>query len=129
MLPSTFSRNVGRLAPAQLRSGAPAALRAAGSARSMSSGLSPKAQKMVDLEEKYGAYNYAPLPVVLERGEGVHVWDVDGARYLDFLSAYSAVNQGHAHPKIIAALTKQARDSSVARPKPTSLRNAGVTAL
>src|SRR6186713_650982 len=60
------------------------------------------------LEEKYGAHNYHPLPVVLNRGEGVFVWDVDGSRYYDFLSGYSAVNQGHCHPKIIAALTEQA---------------------
>ena len=60
------------------------------------------------LEDKYGAQNYHPLPVVLERGEGVHVYDVDGRRYLDFLSAYSAVNQGHAHPKILNALQEQA---------------------
>ncbi|KTF80576.1 hypothetical protein cypCar_00038768 [Cyprinus carpio] len=59
-------------------------------------------------EDRYGAHNYHPLPVALERGEGVHVWDVEGRRYFDFLSAYSAVNQGHCHPKIIAALTAQA---------------------
>ena len=61
------------------------------------------------LEEKYGAHNYHPLPVVLNRGEGVHVWDVDGKRYYDFLSGYSAVNQGHCHPKIIAAFIEQAQ--------------------
>ncbi|KAJ8360179.1 hypothetical protein SKAU_G00167040 [Synaphobranchus kaupii] len=59
-------------------------------------------------EDKYGAHNYHPLPVALERGEGIHVWDVEGRRYYDFLSAYSAVNQGHCHPKIIAALNAQA---------------------
>ncbi|XP_051959337.1 ornithine aminotransferase, mitochondrial-like [Xyrauchen texanus] len=59
-------------------------------------------------EDRYGAHNYHPLPVALERGEGVHLWDVEGRRYFDFLSAYSAVNQGHCHPKIIAALTAQA---------------------
>lgn len=59
-------------------------------------------------EEKYGAHNYHPLPVVLEKGEGIYVWDVEGKRYFDFLSAYSAVNQGHCHPKIIKALTDQA---------------------
>jgi ornithine--oxo-acid transaminase len=63
----------------------------------------------IEREEKYGAHNYHPLPVVLERGEGVYVWDVEGKRYFDFLSAYSAVNQGHCHHKIIEALTKQAR--------------------
>jgi ornithine--oxo-acid transaminase len=61
------------------------------------------------LEAEYGARNYKPLDVVLTRGEGVHVWDVDGKRYLDCLSAYSAVNQGHCHPKILAAMTEQAR--------------------
>ncbi len=60
-------------------------------------------------EDKYGAHNYHPLPVVLERGEGPFVWDVEGKRYFDFLSAYSAVNQGHCHPKIIKALTDQAK--------------------
>jgi ornithine--oxo-acid transaminase len=60
------------------------------------------------IEDKYGAHNYHPLPVVLERGEGVFVWDVEGKKYYDFLSAYSAVNQGHCHPKIIKALTDQA---------------------
>ena len=63
----------------------------------------------IDLEDKHGAHNYHPLPVVLERGEGVYVWDVEGKKYYDFLSAYSAVNQGHCHPKIINALTNQAK--------------------
>jgi ornithine--oxo-acid transaminase len=62
----------------------------------------------MELEEKYGAHNYHPLPVVLSRGEGVFVWDPEGNRYFDFLSAYSAVNQGHCHPKILAALNEQA---------------------
>lgn len=62
----------------------------------------------IGLEDKFGAHNYHPLPVVLTRGEGVHVWDVEGKRYYDFLSAYSAVNQGHCHPKIINALKRQA---------------------
>ncbi|MAZ29236.1 MAG: ornithine--oxo-acid transaminase [Cytophagaceae bacterium] len=62
----------------------------------------------IELENKYGAHNYHPLPVVLNRGEGVHVWDVEGKRYYDFLSAYSAVNQGHCHPKIVNALKAQA---------------------
>ena len=65
-------------------------------------------QYYLDLEEKYSAHNYHPLPVVLNRGEGVFVWDVEGKKYFDFLSGYSAVNQGHCHPKIIAALTEQA---------------------
>ncbi|MBR4809869.1 MAG: ornithine--oxo-acid transaminase [Bacteroidales bacterium] len=63
----------------------------------------------IAMEERYGAHNYHPLPVVLERGEGVFVWDVEGKRYFDFLSAYSAVNQGHCHPKIVKALTDQAQ--------------------
>lgn len=66
-------------------------------------------QKAIDLEHKYGAHNYHPLPVVLDRGEGVYVWDVDGKKYYDFLSAYSAVNQGHCHPKIVDALIKQSQ--------------------
>ena len=65
-------------------------------------------QDYIKREEKYGAHNYHPLPVVLDRGEGVHVWDVEGKRYFDFLSAYSAVNQGHCNPKIIQAMTEQA---------------------
>jgi ornithine--oxo-acid transaminase len=71
--------------------------------------LTDNALQYLTLEEKYGAHNYHPLPVVLNRGEGVFVWDVDGNRYYDFLSGYSAVNQGHCHPKIIAALTAQAQ--------------------
>ena len=62
----------------------------------------------LDLEKKYGAHDYHPLPVVLEKGKGVFMWDVNGKKYYDFLSAYSAVNQGHCHPKIIAALKDQA---------------------
>ena len=66
------------------------------------------AQDYMDREARYGAHNYHPLPVVLERGEGIFVWDTDGKRYFDFLSAYSAVNQGHCHPKIVKAMTDQA---------------------
>ncbi|MBC7922543.1 MAG: ornithine--oxo-acid transaminase [Ferruginibacter sp.] len=66
-------------------------------------------RQAIELEEKYGAHNYHPLPVVLSRGEGVYLWDVEGRRYFDFLSAYSAVNQGHCHPKIIRALVEQAQ--------------------
>lgn len=66
-------------------------------------------EKLIKLENQYGAHNYHPLPVVLDRGEGVFVWDVEGKKYFDFLSAYSAVNQGHCHPKIIEALITQAR--------------------
>ena len=69
---------------------------------------SESAQQAIALEEKFGAHNYHPLPVVLERGLGVHLWDTDGKRYFDFLSAYSAVNQGHCHPRIIGALVEQA---------------------
>jgi ornithine--oxo-acid transaminase len=68
------------------------------------------AAEAMELENRYGAHNYHPIPVVLERGKGVHVTDVDGKQYLDFLSAYSAVNQGHCHPRIIAALVNQAKD-------------------
>lgn len=66
-------------------------------------------QEAIDIEDKYGAHNYHPLPVVLTRGEGVHLWDVEGKQYYDFLSAYSAVNQGHCHPHIIKALVEQAQ--------------------
>src|SRR5687767_3370399 len=66
-------------------------------------------QQAIELEDKYGAHNYHPLPVVLDRGEGVYLYDVEGKRYYDFLSAYSAVNQGHCHPKIVNALIEQAQ--------------------
>ncbi|TVZ51831.1 ornithine--oxo-acid transaminase [Dokdonia sp. Hel_I_53] len=66
-------------------------------------------QEAIALEDKYGAHNYHPLPVVLSKGEGVFVWDVEGKKYYDFLSAYSAVNQGHCHPKIVGAMTDQAK--------------------
>jgi len=71
--------------------------------------LSSKSEVLIEKENKYGAHNYHPLPVVLERGEGVYVWDVDGKKYYDFLSAYSAVNQGHCHPKIVNAMVEQAQ--------------------
>lgn len=67
------------------------------------------AKDYIEREERYGAHNYHPLPVVLERGEDIYVWDTDGKRYYDFLSAYSAVNQGHCHPKIVGAMTDQAK--------------------
>lgn len=70
--------------------------------------LSEASIRLIEKEEKYGAHNYHPLPVVLARGEGVHLYDVDGKAYYDFLSAYSAVNQGHCHPRIIGAMTRQA---------------------
>ena len=68
-----------------------------------------KAAYLMELEENYGAHNYHPIPVVIDRGEGVYLWDVDGKKYFDFLAAYSAVNQGHCHPRIINALVKQAQ--------------------
>lgn len=68
-----------------------------------------KSEEFIEMEHRYGAHNYHPLPVVLNRGEGPFVWDVEGKRYFDFLSAYSAVNQGHCHPKIIATLCEQAQ--------------------
>ncbi|KAF2333838.1 ornithine--oxo-acid transaminase [Flavobacterium daemonense] len=71
--------------------------------------LSSKSEILIEKENKYGAHNYHPLPVVLEKGEGVYVWDVDGKKYYDFLSAYSAVNQGHCHPKIVKAMVDQAQ--------------------
>ncbi len=70
-------------------------------------------QQAIDLENKYGAHNYHPLPVVLSKGEGVYVWDVEGKKYYDFLSAYSAVNQGHCHPRIVDAMVNQARQLSL----------------
>ena len=66
-------------------------------------------EQAMALENQYGAHNYHPLPVVLCKGQGVYVWDVEGKRYYDFLSSYSAVNQGHCHPRIIKALTDQAQ--------------------
>ena len=70
-------------------------------------GTSANTQSYIDIEEKYGAHNYHPLPVVLNKGKGVFVWDVDGKKYYDFLSGYSAVNQGHCHPTILSSLHKQ----------------------
>ncbi|KKL25521.1 hypothetical protein LCGC14_2404460 [marine sediment metagenome] len=67
-----------------------------------------RTQDYIAREDKFGAHNYHPLPVVLDRGEGVYVWDVEGKKYFDFLSAYSAVNQGHCHPKIRQAMIDQA---------------------
>ena len=71
--------------------------------------ISSATQYYLELEEQFGAHNYHPIPVVLNRGKGVHVWDVDGNQYYDFLSGYSAVNQGHCHPKIVAALIEQSQ--------------------
>lgn len=72
-------------------------------------GPAPTTAELIELEERYGAHNYHPLDVVVARAEGVWVWDVEGNRYMDFLASYSAVNQGHCHPKIVAALVDQAR--------------------
>ena len=66
--------------------------------------------EIINLEKKFGAHNYNPLPVVLSRGKGIYLWDVEGKKYFDFLSAYSAVNQGHCHPKIIDSLLKQSKN-------------------
>ena len=74
---------------------------------SIKNALSSK--ELILLEERFGAHNYHPLPVVLSKGKGVFVWDVEGKKYFDFLSAYSAINQGHCHPRIISALTHQAQ--------------------
>lgn len=75
----------------------------------MSTATKKGSQHYIDLEDAHGAHNYHPLPVVLERGDGVYVWDVEGKRYYDFLSAYSAVNQGHCHPSIVNAMSQQAQ--------------------
>src|SRR5690606_6759715 len=66
-------------------------------------------KELIALEDQFGAHNYHPLPVVLDRGEGAFVWDVEGKKYFDFLSAYSAVNQGHSHPRIINSLIEQSK--------------------
>ena len=71
--------------------------------------MTEKTQYFIELEEKFGAHNYHPIPVVLERGEGVFVYDVDGKQYYDFLSGYSAVNQGHCHPKIVKSFIEQSQ--------------------
>ncbi|MGH2646936.1 MAG: aminotransferase class III-fold pyridoxal phosphate-dependent enzyme, partial [Ginsengibacter sp.] len=71
--------------------------------------LASQTDYFIDLENKFGAHNYHPLPIVLTRGKGIYIWDVEEKKYFDFLSAYSAVNQGHCHPKIIQSLTDQAQ--------------------
>ena len=76
----------------------------------MTSSYSETTARFLELENKYSAHNYHPLPVVLSKGEGVYVWDADGKKYYDFLSGYSALNQGHRHPKIIASLIQQAQN-------------------
>uniref|UniRef100_A0A9J8BCW3 Ornithine aminotransferase n=1 Tax=Cyprinus carpio carpio TaxID=630221 RepID=A0A9J8BCW3_CYPCA len=105
----SLMRGVCRVTPVLSRavhSGTRTSSSAASRAKPAARQLTP--EEVYAREDRYGAHNYHPLPVALERGEGVHVWDVEGRRYFDFLSAYSAVNQGHCHPKIIAALTAQA---------------------
>jgi ornithine--oxo-acid transaminase len=97
--PSSMINKIRKLTPTS---------RAASSLIDELTGVSTAAIKMIDQESKYGAHNYHPLPVVLERGAGVHLYDIDGKEYYDFLSAYSAVNQGHCHPKIVKALIDQA---------------------
>lgn len=77
--------------------------------KNMTETTSLSSEDLIQLEDRHGAHNYHPLPVVLARGEGVYLWDVEGKKYFDFLSAYSAVNQGHCHPKIVDAMTKQAQ--------------------
>ncbi|MBN3324526.1 OAT protein, partial [Atractosteus spatula] len=106
---SKLSRCVGRAGPV-LGRGLSAASRPVSSAASKQKRTDPplSSEEVYAREEKYGAHNYHPLPVALERGEGIYVWDMEGRRYFDFLSAYSAVNQGHCHPRIISALNSQA---------------------
>ena len=81
--------------------------------RRLQSSSAISASECMALEDKYGAHNYHPLPVVITKGSGTKVWDSEGKEYFDFLSAYSAVNQGHCHPKIIGALTEQAQKLTV----------------
>src|SRR5688572_32849106 len=73
-------------------------------------GTITSSQEAILLEDKYGAQNYHPLPVVLSKGEGVFLWDIEGKRYYDFLAAYTAANQGHCHPRIVQALVEQAKE-------------------
>uniref|UniRef100_UPI0037E76F35 ornithine aminotransferase, mitochondrial n=1 Tax=Semicossyphus pulcher TaxID=241346 RepID=UPI0037E76F35 len=103
-----FSRSVSRAAPALSRSLHSGTRPASTAASKMRVERPLTSEEIYAREAKHGAHNYHPLPVALERGEGIYLWDVEGNRYYDFLSAYSAVNQGHCHPKIIAALTSQA---------------------
>lgn len=84
-----------------------------GKSNGQANGSALTSEQVFQLEDKYGAHNYHPIPVALARGEGVFVWDVEGKRYFDFLSAYSAVNQGHSHPKIVKALVDQAQKLSL----------------
>ncbi|KAL3051626.1 hypothetical protein OYC64_001797 [Pagothenia borchgrevinki] len=103
-----LSRNLSRVAPVLSRSVHSVTRPASTAASKLKFDRQLTSEEIYTQEDKYGAHNYHPLPVALERGKGIYVWDVDGNRYYDFLSAYSAVNQGHCHPKIIAALNAQA---------------------
>ncbi|XP_034068282.1 ornithine aminotransferase, mitochondrial [Gymnodraco acuticeps] len=103
-----LSRNLSRVAPVLSRSVHSGTRPASTVASKLKFDRQLTSEDIYTREDKYGAHNYHPLPVALERGKGIYVWDVDGNRYYDFLSAYSAVNQGHCHPKIIAALNAQA---------------------
>lgn len=103
-----LSRNLSRAAPILSRSVHSGTRPASTAASKLTSDRPLSSEEIYAREDKYGAHNYHPLPVALERGEGIYVWDVEGTRYYDFLSAYSAVNQGHCHPKITAALSAQA---------------------
>ncbi|XP_010765498.1 ornithine aminotransferase, mitochondrial [Notothenia coriiceps] len=103
-----LSRNLSRVAPVLSRSVHSGTRPASTAASKLKFDRQLTSEEIYTREDKYGAHNYHPLPVALERGKGIYVWDVDGNRYYDFLSAYSAVNQGHCHPKIIAALNAQA---------------------
>ncbi|KAK5906107.1 hypothetical protein CgunFtcFv8_002000 [Champsocephalus gunnari] len=103
-----LSRNLSLVAPVLSRSVHSATRPASTAASKLKFDRQLTSEDIYTREDKYGAHNYHPLPVALERGKGIYMWDVDGNRYYDFLSAYSAVNQGHCHPKIIAALNAQA---------------------
>lgn len=105
---SKLSRSLSRAAPALARSVHTGTRPASSAASKRREDHRLTSEEVYAREDKYGAHNYHPLPVALERAEGIHVWDVEGRRYYDFLSAYSAVNQGHCHPKIIGALNAQA---------------------
>ncbi|KAJ3607684.1 hypothetical protein NHX12_024735 [Muraenolepis orangiensis] len=105
---SKLSRSLARAAAPLLARSTHSGTRTASTAATRQTQRTLSPEEVYAREEKYGAHNYHPLPVALEKGEGLYLWDVEGNRYSDFLSAYSAVNQGHCHPKIIAALTSQA---------------------
>ncbi|XP_034414717.1 ornithine aminotransferase, mitochondrial [Cyclopterus lumpus] len=108
-----LSRNLSRAAPVLSRGLHSGTRPASTAATKLRSDRPLTSDEIYAREDKYGAHNYQPLPVALERGEGIYLWDVEGSRYYDFLSAYSAVNQGHCHPKIVAALSAQASKLSL----------------